>query len=233
MATRKTSVVGQISGKLGNTVTRYRNGKYIVYSKPDNYNISYSDKAVNGRSKFANTVKMAKLLNSVPEISKVWKSAKINGTNAYQKIIKHNSKFISPEGITAKNIITPSGFFISAKEIIFDEDNIVLRCLVEKEFPVMQAQTYMLLSLRISKNEELFVLLSDKIKSIDSEYVELSFSISKYENKKLFSAQKAIVLVAFISLTPQIRWANTISFEYDPPDVIPLEPWQGKHSNKI
>jgi len=128
MATRKISVVGQISGKLGNTVTRYRNGKYIVYSKPDNYNISYSLQAVSGRTKFANTVKLAKLLNSVPAISAVWKSAKFEGTNAYQKIIKHNSKYISPEGITKENIITLPRFLCIGKEII--ENSIVLKLFI-------------------------------------------------------------------------------------------------------
>ena len=161
---------------------------------------------------------MAKLLNSVPAISAVWKSAKFEGTNAYQKIIKHNSKYISPEGITKENIITPPGFFASAKEIILDENSIVLKCIVGKEFSVPHAVAYILLVLNSKTNEELFILSSDKITIIDKEFVEVNFSISKNERKKLYSSKRAMVLASLISMIPQIKWTSTISFEVNPFD---------------
>jgi len=216
MATRKTSVIGQISGKLGDTVTRYRNGKYIVYSKPDNYNISYSRNAVSGRAKFANTVKLAKLLNDNPAISLVWKLAKIKGANAYQKIIKYNSKYISPEGITLSNIITPPGSSAFAKEIILNEANITIKCILEKEFINTSPAIYVLISFTKKKCNDLFFVSSDNSKTLGEEYFQAVVSLSEEEKKKLYSSERAVVLAAFISTIPKIKWTNTLSFEVNP-----------------
>ena len=47
MAIRKHSALGQITGKFENTITRYRNGKYVVYKNPESINFSISDAALN------------------------------------------------------------------------------------------------------------------------------------------------------------------------------------------
>ncbi len=69
MAISKLITLGQITGKLENTVTQFRYGKCVVYTKPENYNISNSEKAVKSRSRFAYTVRFARLINSKPELS--------------------------------------------------------------------------------------------------------------------------------------------------------------------
>ena len=88
----KRNVLGSISVKIDNVIVRQRYGKEILYHRPGNYNISYSEKAVAGHKKFGNTVKLAHLINSNPDLSAVWKTAKCKGINSYQKIIKNNSR---------------------------------------------------------------------------------------------------------------------------------------------
>ena len=119
MAIRKNNVLGQTSGKLGNTVTRIRNGKEVVYALPDKVKISNSKHAKSARNKFALTVGFAKFINSIPALSGIWSYAKIPGTNSFQKLIKHNSKFTNENSLTVNNIITPSGFDLSIEKFSF------------------------------------------------------------------------------------------------------------------
>lgn len=70
---------------MDNTVTRFRNGKYVIYSKPEKINYSRSKSAVAARTKFGNTVRFAKFVNSDEVLSNLWKRSKVSGTNVYQK----------------------------------------------------------------------------------------------------------------------------------------------------
>ncbi len=109
MATRKNNSLGNISGKLGNTVTRIRNGKEVVYLLPDKVNVSNSPSAKAARRKFGLKVKFAKLINSIPVLSDVWSVAQIHGSNSNQRLISHNPIPKDEMNLTMKNIITPSG----------------------------------------------------------------------------------------------------------------------------
>jgi hypothetical protein len=213
MAIRNSSAIGQISGKLENTVTRLRYGKYIVYSKPEKYDISYSPEAVNGRAKFANTVKLACLLNSVPEVAAVWKAAKIKGTNSYQRIIKHNAVHSSHKGITTKNIITPPGSFILPKNIMFIEDKVIIKCITAKEFIFPPLFLVTLFSLFTKKGNDLSLLFSDQIEIFGDEYIQGIITPSKSDWEKMHSSRSAVILCAFISTNKKINWTSTFSFE--------------------
>jgi len=72
MAIRKKNILGQISGKHGNTVTRIRYGKEIVYALPDKVKVSKSKESKAARSKFGMTVRFAKFINSISPLSVIW-----------------------------------------------------------------------------------------------------------------------------------------------------------------
>ncbi|MFZ2322310.1 MAG: hypothetical protein WAV89_01305 [Ignavibacteriaceae bacterium] len=55
-------------------------------------------------------MQFAKLINTSPELSLCWKQAKIKGTSAYHRIIKHNLHFTKDGLLTVTNHITPAGF---------------------------------------------------------------------------------------------------------------------------
>ena len=136
MAIRKNNVLGQTSGKLGNTVTRIRNGKEVVYALPDKVKISHSKKAKAARNKFALTVGFAKYINSIPALSSVWAYANIPGANSFQKLIKHNSKLTGENCLTLKNIITPAGFELSVEEFSLLNDTVSLSIKLSENFPL-------------------------------------------------------------------------------------------------
>ena len=132
MAEITKSVIGNISGTLGNMVFRNIGGKVIIYTRPHNQKISYTEKSVKNRGKFG----MASLLSTnamqLPGIKEVWNSSNLGGRSAYTKIIKFNAKSVESDRLTIKNDIVPIGkrltvnsFSLTSEkvEIDFNTDN--------------------------------------------------------------------------------------------------------------
>ena len=132
MAEITKNVIGNISGTLGNMVFRNIGGKVIIYTRPHNQKISYTDKSVKNRGKFG----MASLLSTnalqLPGIKEVWNSSNHEGRSAYTKIIKFNAKSVEADRLTIKNDIVPIGkrltvnsFSLTSEkfEIDFNTDN--------------------------------------------------------------------------------------------------------------
>ena len=125
MARLDKSVLGFVSGKLGEFVFRRMNGKKFVSLSPDKYRISQSNEAKKGRANFAATVKFARFINSIPELKEIWSGAKVEGTNSYHRIIKYNAKSVNSGKLTASNKITPDGLQLTISSISLKEKNIL------------------------------------------------------------------------------------------------------------
>jgi hypothetical protein len=117
MAEIHKNIWGQLSGRIGNTVVRVRNRKAIVYSLPRKYKPADSAKLQAERGKFGLTIQFAKFINNIPLLKQTWRKADINGTNAYQRIIKYNAGKNTSAAFTKKNIITPPGIPLLIKEV--------------------------------------------------------------------------------------------------------------------
>ena len=214
MAFLTKNVFGDISGKVGNTVVRIRYGKEVVYSKPSITNISYSDKAVAGRAKFAHTVKLARLINSNPDLSTIWKSAKIKGTNAYQKIIKHNAGFTTPEGLTINNIISPPGLEIFKSSLIVDENFIKLESEVELKSNFSLTTAYMLF-VPLNVTGEYPFLIPSSASFIEGNKVQCKFQLEKNQSKIFLASNIIVLLITFIFKDNSGKincWSDTINF---------------------
>ncbi len=216
MALRKLNPLGKTSGKIGNTVSRQRYDKEVVYAKPETVNISYSKKAVAGRSKFSFTVRLARLVNSIPELSALWKNSKIAGTNAYQKIIKHNSKLTSAYGLTTRNIITPRGIDTIRNSLTFDSRQIMLKSVFDR--PVINCFTsiFILLFLYSEKENELLLISSMDIRRIEDNSVQGTISLDKSDIEKISRYKKAVILSSFTfekDNSGSINWSTTIPLE--------------------
>jgi len=218
MAIRKINILGKVSGKIGNTVSRIRYGKEVIYTKPVSVNISHSSKAVDGRAKFSFTVKLARLVNSVPELSAVWKNSKMTGTNAYQKLIKHNSKFTAAGGLTIRNIITPPGIDTIKNSLALDSLCIMVSSVFDG--PVLNCFTsiFSLLFLYSGKENELLLLSSKDILLVESHSIQGIIPLTGLDREKIFRYNKAVILSSFTSEIKNpacLNWTTTIPFEID------------------
>ena len=218
MAIRRINILGKVSGKIGNTVTRIRYGKEVVYSKPESVNISYSPKAIAGRTKFSFTVKLACLVNSVPELSYIWKNSKIAGTSAYQKIIKHNSKLTSAHGLTIRNIITPPGIDAMRNSITLTFRNIVIRAAFNCQVANRFTSIFIFFLLNSGKEKELLLIGSKNIQPVYDNVVEGIINLNESDREKILSYKKAVILSCFTSKKDNscpTNWSTTIPFEID------------------
>lgn len=109
MARVNKSVIGFVSGKVGDVVFREMHGKKFVSASPKKYKISQSRLAKKGRADFAAVVKFAVTVNSIPQLKDIWSKIKAEGTNSYHRIIKHNAKLVNAGMLSAQNKITPEG----------------------------------------------------------------------------------------------------------------------------
>ena len=128
MARIKNVIFGSPEGKLGKIVYRTVNGKTFASVRPEKYNASQSEAAKSNRTRFGIAIQFAKYINSIPELSKIWKSAKIKGTTSFNKIVKYNIKSITNSNLSVYNIITPGSLnsFVDTNNISFDNKTITL-----------------------------------------------------------------------------------------------------------
>ena len=115
-------ILGTPEGKIGDYVYRIINGEPFASLRPKKYNASQSESAKANRGKFGIAIQFAKYVNSIPELSQIWKFAKIKGNTSFNKIVKYNIKSIKEGSLTTSNIITPnlSTSFAGMKNISFD-----------------------------------------------------------------------------------------------------------------
>ncbi len=213
MAIRKNTVFEQVSGKIGDTITRYRYGKYVTYKKPELINYSQSTKAINARTKFGYTVKFARLINSVPELKCAWKSVKIKGVNPYQRIIKHNAKFTSVVGLTTKNIITPPGIDCFKYSIVIDKSEILVSSVLDTDYLKPPYKIHVLLFCFDEKENAMHFVNSNDVLLKEKNILEGRISLDEGIKKEVSNSKNILLLCAFTSSTKKTFWSSTFSSE--------------------
>lgn len=123
-----------LRGRVGNLVFRVFNGKEVVSIRPSKYKKSTSPNAIKNKNRFSAVVALAKFVNSLPELSKIWETANIRGNNNYMKILKANLVLTEGGNLSDKNIILPTdGFHNPVTDIIFNEDKLNVHFSYSKE----------------------------------------------------------------------------------------------------
>jgi hypothetical protein len=212
MARAYEGITGRISGKVGNKVYRVMNGKTFVSIRPEKYNASNTEAAVSNRTRFASVIKFAKYINSIPEFSALWKSAKIKGTTSFNRIVKHNIKLFSGNSPSLLNLSTPtpgkteiafpfSSLYLipGTRELIlnFSKDNepgeFTLLILYLFKEPVKKKSAsfemhHVVLTISSSAADDIIISPSPAVKSLLKNYkkVIISASVSAMEKGKLY-----------------------------------------------
>ena len=90
MAVLKGSVIGQLSGKLGDLAARCIGGRTILGRRPVSFNVNYSPAMVEIRKKFAVAVSFVTNMLSLSALNEVWSKAKTAGMSEYNFGVKQN-----------------------------------------------------------------------------------------------------------------------------------------------
>lgn len=129
MAIVKGSVLGNLSGRLGNLSARTVEGRTILAARPSNFNASQDPTVLEIRKKFSVTGSFVKVLLSLSVLYEIWKKAKTAGMSVYNYAFKNNFAYASAEKPTEQNIITPGGFSLPVQAASVEADNVSVQLL--------------------------------------------------------------------------------------------------------
>jgi len=217
MATINKNILGNIKGSLGSVVFRERNGKLIAYTKPAKQKISRSKASVEARQKFSLAVALAKEINSNSILSAVWKKSNVNASNAYQKIIKVNSKLTEPKSLSIKNMITPKGFDLSG--ITAKLNNKLLEIALDKTKLTDELinANYLFCLIHLWNNNKLdFIvkLYQLELSSIDDNKQNFTIDLSSVLKKKYKDGICFITLTGVKSRGNKFFWSSTFASKF-------------------
>ena len=83
MGSLKNTVLGNVTGKVGDFVFRVRGKKSYLYASPKKVKVSQKQEAKEARSKFNPLSQFSSFINSIPELKYFWKKADIAAGSAY------------------------------------------------------------------------------------------------------------------------------------------------------
>jgi hypothetical protein len=129
MAILTKSVLGKVSGALGDITFRQRNGLNYVATRPSNFTPPSDADSVARRDRFAFACKLAANIISIPNLKILWGAEAVDGKSVYNTIIGTNYRFISADSITDMTYLSPGiGFLVkpSHSEIKAEGVNLVL-----------------------------------------------------------------------------------------------------------
>ena len=129
MATLTKSVLGKVSGALGDITFRQRKGRNYLATRPSNYTAPTDAASVARRGRFAFTCKLAANITSIPHLKMLWSAEAVDGKSVYNTIVGTNYRFVSADSITDMTYLSPGiGFFVkpTQSEIKAEGVNLVL-----------------------------------------------------------------------------------------------------------
>ena len=126
MARLKGSVLGNLSGRLGNLSARTNNGETILAARPSSFNVSQSPAVVAVRKKFSVCSQIGKVVDDIDDLKKIWGKVKPSGISVYNTVIQKNFQYSDTQRPTAQNIITPSGFNLAVTSALIGADTVTV-----------------------------------------------------------------------------------------------------------
>lgn len=127
MAELTNSILGNLSGNLGDLIFKKYKNKVVVCSKPSKYKTSQSEIAKFSRNRFLSLSKFSSFLNKRMKIKSIWDKLNHQGSTAYKKILIYNSPFLADEFISANNCILPFNCKNLLNSFQFHSNQLVLK----------------------------------------------------------------------------------------------------------
>ncbi len=134
MARVNKKIIGRLSGKVGDVVFRNKNGKTFATIHNGTNKISTSPACVNNRKRFTSANTFSKIINSFPDLNKIWRASSLPGYTGYNKIIKNNLPLFENNYPNIRNIISPPGFKIKVKDFSFSPSSFSVNFTTSKPF---------------------------------------------------------------------------------------------------
>ncbi len=215
MAEKKPSMLGDLSGKIGDIVFKKRNGKTYISKAASNYTLSQLPAEINKRNRQRVNGKFAKQIIQNKLLKAVWDKEKAPCSTGYNKINQVNFHLCEPDRPSEKACITPGGFKLELEEITILPDRIEI---TPRPFDLQKKETsvkfIMIISLwnsrRKKDNQPEFLLKETAL----TEGQKCVFTLSQEEIKVIRKFKNKTLYLAAITLNnahTTIRHSETLS----------------------
>ena len=129
MARINNELTGRASGKVGQQIYRIRNGKTSLCALPASYNVSQSEKAIEGRSRFHLGIKTAQAMCKIPQLKYFWKHTSVTSNDTYStpfnKMMKCIYPYVFADDLDEVMPIVPGLGFIATKSDVTLANNLI------------------------------------------------------------------------------------------------------------
>ncbi|MDD8017242.1 MAG: hypothetical protein PHP42_02595 [Bacteroidota bacterium] len=114
MATLNKSILGKVSGTVGDITFRQRKNKNIISVKPAHFIPGNDPDSIARRKKFAMATKLAKAIYSLKEVKSLWEEETPSSMLPFNHVMQSNYAAIDDEELSALVKLTPSQDFIAS-----------------------------------------------------------------------------------------------------------------------
>jgi hypothetical protein len=197
-------VLGRASGKVGDIVFRYVDGKIFITSHKGYNKISKSTNCVNNRLCFSTVSRFARAVNKLPDLKYIWAKSRTKKGTAYSNIISRNIKSLSGSLLTTSNVITPFGFFITVKDVALTNSSVSLSFMVGSSripYSGLKSKSNFVIAFsdpvdEVNTERTLVLIAESNVLISESEYVETSARYESPDSRIIYMYKKAIVFFA-------------------------------------
>jgi hypothetical protein len=128
MAELSKSVIGNLSGTLGDVVFHQKNGKVFVRRRPKAFIPGNDPKSVERRSRFAFSAKLARAIYAIPEVRMVWQEVVPHGRSVYHFITGTNTNLVKADSVTDRTVLVPGGKnLVNCTSAFINSDRIIVQ----------------------------------------------------------------------------------------------------------
>jgi hypothetical protein len=120
MAKITKTMLGKISGSIGNLTVRQTHGKAFIINKPASYTIPNDAVSIRCRNAFGFACKLASVINAISQVQPFWQNAAPKNSTAFHTIMKINYRNVTVDSVTENTTLTPSiGFNLCLDSQLF------------------------------------------------------------------------------------------------------------------
>ncbi|MBK9099392.1 MAG: hypothetical protein IPM14_15005 [bacterium] len=114
MAELRKTILGKISGAIGDLVFRERDGQNYLATRPSSFMPGDDAASVARRARFALSVRTSSSINGIPELKALWLIGTPAGVSAFNYILKTNYSYVNSTDVTnLLKIVPDNGFGIA------------------------------------------------------------------------------------------------------------------------
>ncbi len=127
MAQLKKTVLGKVSGAVGDIVFRQREGKNYIGLRPGSFIPGTDPASVARRKIFRLSLKAGSSINSITQLKSLWSEVTPSGLSPFNYIVKTNYRFVAAGSLTDLFKIVPdNGFGINVTTHTVDRNGVGL-----------------------------------------------------------------------------------------------------------